>query len=100
MLTDYENQYYHKLAERHERMKVNDFHLAKELAGWKKRMVRSWNDIEVLSVKQFEPNQENIVVGQKYCASVELDVRDLRPEEVGVELVVVNPIEGNKVSLK
>lgn len=100
MLTDYENQYYHKLAERHERMKVNDFHLAKELAGWKKRMVRSWNDIEVLSVKQFEPNQENIVVGQKYCASVELDVRDLKPEEVGVELVVVNPIEGNKVSLK
>ncbi|SDC79536.1 alpha-glucan family phosphorylase [Williamwhitmania taraxaci] len=100
MLTDYENQYYHKLSERYTRMKANDFQLAKELAGWKKRMVRSWNDIEVISVKQFETNQENIVVGEKYCASVELDVIDLKPEEVGVELVVANPIDGNKTTIK
>jgi len=100
MLIDYENQYYHKLSERHERMKINEFHLAKELAGWKKRMVRSWNDVTVLNVKYFETNQENIVVGQKYCANVELNVGDLRPEEIGVELVVANPIEGNKITLK
>lgn len=100
MLNDYEQQYYHKLYERQALIKANDFRMAKELASWKKRVSRSWDDIEVLDVKQFEVARESIVVGQKYCATVELDVHDLSPEDIGVELVVADPIENDKITIK
>jgi len=100
MLEDYERQYYHKLNERQALIKANDFRMAKELASWKKRVSRSWDDIEVLGVKQFELTHETIVVGQKYCATVELDVHDLSPEDIGVELVIADPIENNKITIK
>ncbi|HUW05727.1 MAG TPA: alpha-glucan family phosphorylase [Williamwhitmania sp.] len=100
MLEDYERQYYHKLDERQALIKANDFRMAKELASWKKRVSRSWDDIEVLGVKQFELAHETIVVGQKYCATVELDVHDLSPEDIGVELVVADPIENDKITIK
>src|SRR5208283_3371239 len=47
MLRDYQEKYYWTLYERSKRIKENDFELAKSLSSWKKKVIRSWESIEV-----------------------------------------------------
>ena len=49
MMTDYCVKYYEPLKERSDKLLANDFALARDIAFWKKRVRREWNNIEVKS---------------------------------------------------
>jgi len=100
MLSDYENKFYGKLYERGRRMKEDDFQLAKDLAAWKKNMARNWDNIEIVSVNQFDISKEPIVIGKKYTASIEININGISPDDIGVELVVAEPIDSENVVVK
>jgi phosphorylase/glycogen(starch) synthase len=51
MINDYARKYYARLYERSLKMSENDYDLAKRLSSWKRRMIRSWDNIEVLDIK-------------------------------------------------
>ena len=86
MLTDYMNQYYIPQAKRAEDVKADDFRKAREMAAWKKHVRRSWDDVQVLS--RTEP-QTSYDISEKnpLHSEIVLNLGDLRPEYVGVELV-------------
>ena len=88
MLTDYEEKYYNLLFDRTERMKLNDYQLARDISVWKKHITRSWNNIRVISFKHPDISRESVTIGAPYQTQVELDLNGLLPEEVGVELVI------------
>jgi phosphorylase/glycogen(starch) synthase len=96
MLRDYQVNHYDKLYNRSKRMKENDFELAKELSAWKKKVFRSWESIEVISVKSPDISKEPIVIGKEYLGEVILDLNELSPEDLGVEIVIAEMINDEK----
>ena len=88
MISDYENQYYNKEYSRSQMIKTNDYEMAKRISSWKKRMTRAWDNIEVIDVKLFEKSTETIETGVEYSGQVILDLNEINPEQVGVELVI------------
>jgi phosphorylase/glycogen(starch) synthase len=88
MINDYVSKYYNKLYERSAKVNANYFETAKRISSWKKRMLRAWENIEVLDIKLFDKSVESIDSGTEYPAQVTLDLNEISPEHVGVELVV------------
>lgn len=100
MLTDYQVRYYNPLQERSVKLLADDFAEAREIAAWKRRVSASWDRIEVVSAKQFDMGKEEFVADKKYDIEVSIDIADLRPEDIGVELVVAEQIDGGEVDVR
>ena len=90
MLNDYDKKYYQKLYSRSVQLKENDFEQAREIATWKKRISRSWDNIEVISVKKPDISKETIIVGKEYIGEVIIDLKELLPSDIGIELVIAS----------
>ncbi len=88
MINDYIHQYYGKQYERSQKMIENEFDSAKRISSWKRRMIRAWNNIEVLDIKMFEKNTETLDTGTEYDGEVILDLNEINPKYVGVELII------------
>lgn len=100
MMQDYEDRFYGKLHARHQTIVANDFALAREIAAWKRRVSRSWDNVKVLDTRQYDPSHEAIIMGQQYAMEVTLDIDGLRPEDIGVEILIANAISpGEKVKI-
>jgi hypothetical protein len=90
MIDDYYEKYYFKLFNRNKYLIDNNFEKAKELAAWKKTMKDEWDNIEVLSYS-FERAAENVYrSGHDYRAEIELDVKKIPKENVGVEFIITH----------
>ena len=99
MLRDYEERFYGKLCERHRTMVAADFTLAREIAAWKRRVSNSWDKVNILAVKQLDMGKEAIKLGNPYHIEVTVDVDGLRPQDIGVELIVASQIDEGKVKI-
>jgi glycogen phosphorylase/synthase len=87
MLDDYIGQYYNKLYERTCLLKENDFDQVKKISTWKKKIIRGWNSIEVLSVSVPDSSKHAFKLGEKFVAEISLKLNELSPEDVGVEVI-------------
>jgi phosphorylase/glycogen(starch) synthase len=90
MLIDYMNKYYYKLYSRSQNIMKNEFDLAKELTAWKRIVTRLWNNVEVVSFRHPDISQHAVILGQSYETEVVLELHNLSPEDIGVELVIKN----------
>jgi starch phosphorylase len=88
MINDYIERYYSEMYERKQSMSENDYENTINISSWKKRIAKTWNDIEVLEVNLFDKTTEIFQMGQKYKANVTLNLKDIPPENIGVELIV------------
>ena len=86
MLTDYINQYYEPQSKGAAAMLADDFKLARELAAWKNRVRREWENVVQVSRTQAATTYD-ITQSQPYHAEAELQLGSLSPDEVGVEVV-------------
>ena len=88
MINDYVRQYYQSLFGRSQKMLEKDFDAAKRISSWKRRMMRAWDDIVILDIKVFEKNTETLETGTEYEGEVVLDLNEIDPEHVGVEMII------------
>ena len=86
MLTDYINQYYEPQSHDAQKMKDNDFALARELANWKNHVRREWENITVISRSESATTYD-LSLATPYRAEMELQLGSLTPDEVGLEAV-------------
>ena len=86
MLTDYINQYYGPQASRATLIQADDYELARKIAAWKKHIRRSWNDVQLLS-RSAQQTSYDLTEAHPLHSEIALSLGDLRPEDVGVELV-------------
>ena len=87
MLTDYINQYYDPQSARYETLIADDFAKAREIAAWKKNLRREWKNVEVVSAVMPDSNSDGLAIGTELKAEVVLNIGDLKPEEIGVEVL-------------
>lgn len=99
MIHDYQERYYNPQAERTVAVKNDDFKLSRELAGWKETVANNWAGIEVKEVQITDGITNVLKIGKEYPAKVVLDLKDLSPNDVGVEMVVTETDEHGTVSL-
>ena len=90
MLNDYEERFYNKLAARKHRIVEGGYKLAREIAAWKRKVSSVWDQIRV------KIDNKAIFVGEKYHFEVTVDIASLRPEDIGVEMVIAQQIVGGQ----
>ena len=96
MLTDYENRFYDKLAARKREMSAEAYRMAREIAAWKRKVSTAWDQVRIVDVQRVKIDKEAVCVGEKYQFAVTLDIANLRPEDIGVEMVVARQIVGGQ----
>jgi phosphorylase/glycogen(starch) synthase len=69
-------------------MAEDDFVTVKRLSSWKKRIKRAWNNISVVDFSLFNHGNEMFEMDHAYEGEVILDLNEISPSDVGVELVV------------
>ena len=90
MLDDYCNQYYNKLYARTCKFKENNYELVRNLSNWKKKMIRGWNSIEVLSVSVPDSSKRAFKLGEKFVAEISLNLNELSSDDIGIEVIFGN----------
>ena len=102
MLDEYYDRFYHKLANRSNELRANNYAKAKEIVAWKENMASNWDKFEVVKLN-FNPNQyldirdnKNIIYGE-----VVIDKKDMIGD-LGVECVMVDfdPIRNKAVFIE
>lgn len=89
MIRDYKDRYYNPQFERTQKVKEDNFKMAKELVAWKYGISEVWDKIEVKNIDISDGGITNkMKIGQEYPVSVTLDLKGLSCNEIGVELVI------------
>jgi phosphorylase/glycogen(starch) synthase len=88
MLNDYLEKYYKKLYERSHHLTADNYAIARELADWKVNITKAWDDIEVVKYDIKDAERNIYRAGHTYTTEIILDIKDIPPENVGVEMVV------------
>ena len=86
MLTDYLNQYYIPQAERAVSIVADDYKVAREIAAWKKRVRREWENVTLIS-RSGPDSSYDLSDKNKLRSEVVLNLGDLTPEDIGVETI-------------
>jgi starch phosphorylase len=99
MIDDYVAKFYTKLSTRSALLKANDFAKAKEIATWKEKVAKGWDNIEVVSVDVPEKMIHNPQVGEVYDINIIIDTKAINDKGLGIELVATNIDKNNVDSL-
>ena len=91
-----QERFYGKLYERNTHMRADDFRMAREIAAWKRKVSSVWDQIRVIDVQRVKIDNKAIFVGEKYHFEVTVDIASLRPEDIGVEMVIAQQIVGGQ----
>ncbi len=86
VLDEYNTRYYNVLYQRNRLITADGFSLAKTIAAWKKKIRQSWNQIDVISIK--EPDRIEGQTKMPFTIRVVLDISDFSVNEVGLEIVL------------
>jgi phosphorylase/glycogen(starch) synthase len=89
MLKDYVELYYNNLYQRSNTMKADQFKAAKELAGWKAKITKEWNNIQIVSMEVYDSANKAFPLGSELNPSITLDINSLSPDDIGVEAVFI-----------
>jgi glycogen phosphorylase len=103
MVMEYAERFYMPSFDRVKKMTQNNYKHAKELAVWKERIRKEWEHIRTLQVTPYD--DENLHIDDKFAVRVLLNLGQLSPDDVQVELWngLVNPdgeiVKGQPVAL-
>ena len=86
MLSDYISQYYAPQAERAEKVKADDFALAREISAWKAHVRKEWENVALLS-RTLPQASYDLTESSQLHTEFEIQLGGLKPEDVGVELI-------------
>jgi len=100
MITDYVEKFYVPLATRNKTIVENDYALARDLAFWKKTVRREWPLLEVVSYKKPDDSKSEVSLGNDYMAELELFIGELKPEDIGVEMVFAEQDSKNRMIIQ
>jgi len=99
MIRDYQDRFYNPQFARAQKIKADDFALAREIAAWKYRFSSKWDGIKVLEVQISDGIAHAMKIGQENPVKVLADLNGLNASEVGLELVITQNGDNNPPKL-
>ena len=77
-------------------MTANDYALAREISDWKGVITKAWDEIEIIKY-DFKDATKNVYrSGHTYSTEIILDIKNIPPENVGVEFVVTRQMKNGE----
>ena len=70
------------MSARYQKMIENDFAMAAEIAEWKKKISREWDNIELVGLDLPNRSKQIIALGKSYYGEVKLEIGELSMHEV------------------
>ncbi len=92
MLQEYFEKYYKDAFQKRQYLIKNDWAPAKELSAWKEKVIGNWGSIRAFNIKT-NGNNKKIFVGEDLPVEAEIDLGNLVPEDVEVQ-IYFGPVEG------
>ncbi|MCZ4695231.1 alpha-glucan family phosphorylase [Ancylomarina euxinus] len=92
MMDDYNDKFYSKMYEKVQKLKENNFQLAKNIVNWKQHILSHWDNIEVISVDAPNTQKKQYIASDNYNIEVVLDLKELINDSICVELVMRSSI--------
>ncbi|MEI6695389.1 MAG: alpha-glucan family phosphorylase [Bacteroidota bacterium] len=86
-LDDYFDKYYNKLLNRSDLMIKNNFLLARDITSWKRKVLRSWDSIEILEINLPDSSNRPLMLGENFKAEIKINLNELSGVDVGIEVV-------------
>ena len=86
-LDDYYSKYYNKLLERSERLKTDNYKLTRSIATWKRKMLRSWDSIEVINMCLPDSDTSPLMLGENFKAEIIINTNELSSNDIGLEII-------------
>jgi hypothetical protein len=87
MLNDYFSRFYTHMFQQAAEIKKDNYHLARKIASWKRKILNAWDDIEVISVNVPDSTASPLNQGGVFTAEVVLDLNELSAEDIGIEVI-------------
>jgi len=69
-------------------MQVNNYELARQITTWKRKMIRGWDSIEIVSLMVPNSTDKPLHIGDVFTAEIIIDTNELSPEDIGIELLL------------
>ncbi|HNW76612.1 MAG TPA: alpha-glucan family phosphorylase [Bacteroidales bacterium] len=86
-LDDYIRLYYNRMIERSLRLKADNYQIACDIAAWKRKILKGWDQIEVIKIKTPDSSRRPLDLGEPFKAEVVLNTYEIPPEEIGIEVI-------------
>jgi phosphorylase/glycogen(starch) synthase len=86
-LDDYIRQYYNPMFKRTRILTGKNYEMARHIASWKRKVMRGWESIEVVSVKVPDSNNKPLQLGEPFKAEIILDLNELSGTDIGIEIL-------------
>jgi starch phosphorylase len=93
MVEQYSKKFYFASHEKRMTLMKNDWEKGKEFSKWKSRLYDNWNRVKFLSISEEEKNGD-LKVGLKYPILAEVELGDLTPDDVDVQIYYGKVDEG------
>ncbi|MDD2199597.1 MAG: hypothetical protein PHE08_07730 [Bacteroidales bacterium] len=93
MIDDYKDRFYNKLYQRSLMIKENDYSAAIKIAEWKQNVKKVWDNLEIVSAKFPDYEKNPMSIKETFTGEIEIDLKQLSPEDVGVEIVITNAVK-------
>lgn len=100
MLSDYIRQYYEPQSVRTAGLVADDYKVAKDIAAWKRHMRREWPNVSVVSVVKPDGSYDYVSLGKEFKAEVVLNISDLHPDDIGVEMLFATSDNKGKLHIQ
>ncbi len=101
-LDDYYEKFYNKLYNRSQLLQKDKYLLARNITSWKRKVLRSWDSIEVLSVKIPDSTLKPFTLGDKLTAEIEIRLNEYSFADLGIEVLIgqkENDVMNNPIAI-
>lgn len=95
-LNDYIGKFYEPQASRYKTLKKDNFKLARDIAKWKANVASKWDGVKLVETTIEHGMNTTYKIGDKHPSSVTLNLNGLSPDEIGIEMVLVEKHEDHE----
>jgi starch phosphorylase len=85
MVREYSERFYFKAYEKRLLLMNNKWKKAKEFSAWKQKVYQNWNNVKFISIAE-ELKGVELKVGNKYPITAEVELGDLTPKDIDVQI--------------
>ncbi len=90
MINDYKESLYGPMWKRTSKLAGDNYKDAGKMVAWKKNILKNWNNIQVIELDLPVNETDIYTVDNEFDAKVVLDVAELKPNDIWVEVVFID----------